>query len=222
MLVASGTALAIAFVTSLPAFEVIAIISFVGGVFLLASGMEATVKLVPSAESNLGPLLALAEQLRARGLGGKASFVPKRDGEIEMIFGDDGSRAERAPVVPIGSGLVASYERQLGPLGSSERGYVRSWLPRAIVKGLGLADSCRLEFDEKGGAKAILERPFVRPLCVREDFNDKVCRAFGCPLVNSIGEVLAMSENNKVTYCGCEYSRLDETAVAVFSINGSK
>jgi hypothetical protein len=220
LLLVSGVLLAVSFLTGNSAFEIVAIISFVTGVFLLASGAEATVRLIPSAEANIGPLLALSGELRSRGLNGKAVFVPQEDGGTLMQFGENSGDGHPAKLVPVGSGLVKSYERVLGSLKEADMGYIKTWLPRVLVKGLGLTEGAKIQFEDTGAAKAIFNRPFVRPLCVREDFNEKVCRVFGCPLVSSIGELLASSTGKEVLYKGCEYDRLTETATAAFKTKG--
>jgi hypothetical protein len=223
LLITSGALLAVSFVTGYPGFEVVSIVSFVAGVFLLASEAEATVKLLPSAEAELGPLLSLSGDLRARGFEGNATYVPQDDGQTVMQIGrKSGGGGDSTTLLPVGRGLVKSYERELGRLRDAEPGYVQTWLPRVLVKGLGLTEGAKIKVSESGDAKAVLRRPFVRPLCVREDFNVSVCALFGCPLVSSVGEALATSEKRKVLYLGCDYDRLTQTATAAFVIKDNE
>jgi hypothetical protein len=218
LLIFSAAFLAASFLSAYSPFEIVAIISFVFGVFLISSGLEAKVKLIPSAESVLGPMLAIAGDLAKRGFNGKAEYVPVDGGETVMQVGREPSSGETETLVPVGRGLAASYERELGPLKDVDPEYIRTWLPRLMVKGLALAEVAKIAVSD-GTTKLSLRRSVMRPLCVREDFNEKVCRKIGCPLVSSVGETMASSTRKEVTFHGCEYDRLKEVSTAKYVIN---
>src|SRR5260370_38903201 len=95
--------------------------------------------------------------------------------------------------------------------------YVKAWLDRLMVKGLGLAEAVKMDVHD-GTAKLTLRRSVMRPLCVREDFNEKVCMRIGCPLVSSFGEIMALSTGKEVTFHGCEYDRRKEVSTAKYWI----
>jgi hypothetical protein len=217
LLVVSAVLLAGSFLSGYAPFEIVSIISFVFGVFLISSGLESRVKLIPSAESLQGPLLAVADDLSKRGFKGRAEYVPTDGGETVMQVGKESARAKPETLIPVGRGLAASYERELGPLKGANLEYVKTWVPRLMAKGLGLAEVAKISVRDDE-AELTMRRPVVRPLCVREDFNEKVCMKIGCPLVSSVGEVLASSTGRNVTFQGCEYNRLKEISTARYVI----
>jgi hypothetical protein len=218
LLIVSAAFLATSFLAASSSFEIMAIISFIFGVFLISSGFEANVKLIPSAESVLGPLLALSEELVNRGFAGRARYVPTDDRGVVMQVGTGFVGGKSESHVPIGSGLVTLYERELGPLKDADIEYIKTWIPRVIDKGLSLAETAKIDIEDST-AKSTFMRPFIRPLCVREDFNEKVCMTIGCPLVSSVGEVIALSSGKEVAFLGCCYDRLRETSTASFSMS---
>jgi len=217
LLIVSAAFLATSFLAAATSFEIMAIISFVFGVFLISSGLESTVKLIPAAEGVVGPLLSLADDLAKRGFNGNAKYVPKEDGETVMEVGTEPSGGATETILPIGGGLVASYARELGALKDAETEYLTTWIPRVMVKGLGLAEAAKLDVQD-GTAEMTMRRSAMRPLCVREDVNAKVCNCIGCPLVSSIGEVLASSTGKEVTFLGCVYDPLKEVSTAKYRI----
>jgi len=217
LLIVSAAFLATSFLTASSSFEVLAIISFVFGVFLTASGLEANVKLIPSAESLLGPLLALSEGLGKRGFNGMAEYVPRDEGETIMKVGKEPASGEAETLVPIGRGLVASYERELGTLKDVDMEYVKTWVPGVMVKGLALAEAAKIGVRD-GTAELTLLKSVMRPLCVRQEFNERVCMKLGCPLVSSVGEVLASSTGKEVTFQGCVYDPTGEVSTAKYGI----
>jgi len=216
MLGISGVLLALAFLTAYSPFELVAIVSFVMGVFLISAELEPRVKLIPSVESLMGPLVALSEDLVLRGFDGKAIYAPK-EGAVVMQFLQTKPAEEILSLVPVGRGLVLSLERELGPLGKAEFSYLKTWVPKALEKGLGLTEAAKITAEE-GRVEVDFLRPYVRPLCVNKDFNNKVCSKFGCPLVSSMGELLALSNGKEVRYFGCHYENRMETASATFRI----
>src|SRR5260370_40255189 len=133
----------------------------------------------------MGPMLAIAGDLAKRGFSGRVEYVPVDGEETVMKVGREPPSSETETLVPMGRGLAASYERELGPMKDAEIEYVKAWLPRLMVKGLGLAEAVKIDVHD-GTAKLTLRRSVVRPLCVREDFNEKGCMRIGCPLVSSV------------------------------------
>jgi hypothetical protein len=215
MLVVSGAFLSFAFLTNYTLFEMVALVSFVMGVFLITTELEPRVKLLPAAEGLAGPLLALSNDLTLRGYEGTAAYVP-REGGVAMQFRTQGG-AEPLTLPPVGHGLAAALEREVGPLADVEFSYVADWVPRAFERGLGLA--ARVKLNSKGGSvEAALQRPYVRALCGSEEFSKKVCCRFGCPLVSSLGEVLAASSGAEVAYNGCIYDYKSQTSTATFTV----
>lgn len=212
----SGVFLAVSFLTSFAPSEILAIASFVVGVFLISVELEPRVKLVPSAESLFGPLLALSNDLAARGFDGNTTYASRPEGVTMRVSRNDGS-PDYLDIEPVGRGLSDSIEREVGPLKDAEFSYVMTWVPKAIEKGLDLADEVKIRLKE-GTISVDFDRPFVRPLCVREDFNRKVCRSVGCPLVGSLGEILALSTGNNVEYHGCTYDRSTEASHALYEL----
>lgn len=225
----SGVFLALSFLTSFVAFEILALVSFVVGVFLISVELEPRTKLLPSAESLMGPLLALAGDLEARGFGGNVVYVPRNEGvtmrvtkknekeESGRVRKKNNRTSDPLELLPVGRGIVVSVEREIGSLKDAEFSYLKAWVPKAFEKGLSLAEGARID-SRDGGFDALFDRPFVRPLCVREEFNQKVCGTIGCPLVSSVGEILASSTGKEVAYRGCSYDRMRETSHAVYEL----
>lgn len=208
----SGTFLAVSFLTSFGPFEILALASFVVGVFLVSVELEPRVKLVPSAESLMGPLLALSDELRTRGFAGNATYVTLKDGVAMRVPRSDGS-PDYLDLVPVGRGISSSVEREIGALKDAEFSYVKTWVPKAMEKGLNLAQGMKIT-SRGENLEVAFDRPFVRPLCVREEINQRVCKSLGCPLVSAFGEILASSTGKEVVYQGCKYDRSKETSQA--------
>lgn len=211
----SGAFLALSFVAGYSPFEAVAIVAFVMGAFLISTELESTVKVTPSAESLLGPLYALSGVLEAKGMGGSAFYVPGESGTVMEFRSEGGDSKER--LVPVGRGLSVAFEREIGPLKDVGLPYVQTWVPKAITKGVGLAAKAKVKA-EGNSASAAFERPYVRSLCVRPDFRERVCSKTGCPLVSSVAEVLAVSTGKEVHYLGCGYEALKETSLATYEI----
>ena len=53
---------------------------------------------------------------------------------------------------------------------------------------------------------------------LREEFNVKVCTTIGCPLVSSVGEVLASSTGEDAGFLGCAYDPIKEISTAKYRI----
>lgn len=218
MLAVSGAFLALAFLTGYSPFEMVALTSFVIGVFLISTELEPRVKLLPAAEGLTGSLAALSSELASRGFEGTAAYVPQ-DGNVAMQFRKPDGQERPLTLPSVGHGLAVALEREVGPLAEAEFSYVKAWVPRALEKGLGLAESAKLD-SKDGRVEVTLRRPYVRPLCGSEEFNKTVCCRFGCPLVSSLGEVLALSSEAEVTYRGCNYDHKTQTSTATFSMEG--
>lgn len=220
LIAVSGLLLATSYLTAYTLFEIASIGAFIFGVILIASEVEAKVKLIPSAESILGPLLAFSDSLVERGLNGKALYVPSEEGVL-MQIGTEEEEGDPVSFVPVGRGLFESYERELGALNERGGAYVKTWIPRVLVDGLGIVEDAKFDATKEIW-RAELRKPFVRPLCVRGDVNEKVCGKFGCPLVSSIGEALSSSLGKPVQHLGCSYDTLAETASAKYSIRNEE
>lgn len=212
----SGVFLALSFLTAFAPFEILALVSFVVGVFLISVELEPRVKLLSSAESLMGPLLALTGDLKARGLEGSATYVPGERG-VTMSFSSRDGSSDPLDLVPVGRGLVVSVEREVGSLKDAEFTYVKDWVPKAFEKGLNVVERATLNLKD-WKVEASFNRPFVRPLCVNDDFNEKVCARVGCPLVSSVGEIIASSTGKQVAYHGCSYDRMAETSRAMYEL----
>src|SRR5712692_169121 len=132
LLITSGLLMATSYLTRYTLFEVSSIASFVFGLILLASEIEPKVKLIPSAESQLGPLLAFSNVLKAGGLEGKAWFVSSSHG-VRMEFRTEGHDENVVSFPPLGKGLYDAYERELGPLKDGGKDFAETWLPRVLV-----------------------------------------------------------------------------------------
>ena len=210
LLFTSGMLMAISYLTRYTLFEVSSIASFVFGLILLASELEPKVKLIPSAESQLGPLLAFSDVLKASRLDGKARFISSSDG-VRMEFGTEAQDGNVATFQPLGKGLYDAYERELGPLKDRGKEFVETWLPRVLVDGLELAQDAKITVSD-GMAETKIRGPYVRPLCVRHEVNERICRKVGCPLTSSISEALASSLAMEIEHGGCSYDPATQTS----------
>jgi hypothetical protein len=206
-----------AFFTSALILEVGSISSFVSGVALLAYEAEPRVKLFPSTSSLIGPLKVVESELRQHGLS-KAEAVFERappDGRarevmsFEGAFGDE--KAPRYSIPSLGEGLVHAYELELGDLAKLGVDGAKVWLPRVMVDGLGLAE--RVGMKSSGDeVTTVIDRPFVRALCVQDFMADGLCRVSGCPLTASVGQALARASGKPVTHRGCTYDPVTQKA----------
>src|SRR5207245_3861796 len=136
LLFTSGMLMAISYLTRYTLFEVSSIASFVFGLILLASELEPKVKLIPSAESQLGPLLAFSDVLKASRLDGKARFISSSDG-VRMEFGTEAQDGNVATFQRLGKGLYDAYDRELVPLKDRGKGTVETWFPGGVDGGRG-------------------------------------------------------------------------------------
>ena len=207
---------ALAFVTQYLPLEVGAIAAFTFGVFLLVSVTESKVGIGPSADGMRGPVRFTVSSLEARGWRGGVTLVPS-GGEVKAEFATANSPDQPISVEAYGSGLVASYRREMGDFADRGVGFVQRWLPRVLVDGLGLAQAAKISKNGNEVTTA-LTKPFVRPLCLDTFFAEKVCPRIGCPLVSSIGESLALAEGKRVSHTNCVYDPLSEVATATHRI----
>lgn len=205
-----------AFYTSALILEVGSVSSFVMGVGLLAYEAEPRVKLFPSTSSLIGPLKAVESDLEAHGVS-KVQAVfersPSGEGEV-MSFDGAGESAPRYSIPPLGEGLVHSYELELGDLARLETDGAKVWLPRVMVDGLGLAD--RVKMSSSGyEVTTVIEKPFVRALCVQDFMAESLCQTVGCPLAASVGQALSRASGRPVTHHGCRYDPVTQKATLV-------
>ena len=212
LLITSGLLLTSSYLTRYTLFEVSSIASFVFGLILLASELEPRVKLIPSAQSQLGPLLVFSTFLEKNGLDGKALYIPSSQG-VKMEFQSERNGRETIALPTLGTGLYETYEKELGPLEDRGKEFVQSWIPRVLVDGLELVREAKIELKD-GAAETTLKGPYVRPLCVRAEVNERICRQVGCPLVSSINEALASSLGVTVEHDGCVYDTASQTSTS--------
>jgi hypothetical protein len=79
------------------------------------------------------------------------------------------------------------------------------------VDGLGLAE--RVEMKSSGGEiTTVIEKPFVRALCVQDFMTEGLCSTVGCPLTASVGQALARASGKPVTHRGCTYDPVTQKA----------
>jgi hypothetical protein len=215
LVILSAALFAGAFFTAGLILEVGSVSSFVIGVGLLAYEAEPRVKLFPSISSMVGPLKAVQQELVGHGVSDASAVfqrsVPEEGGRELMTFETQGEDAARYSIPPLGDGLVHAYELELGELEKLKLDGARVWLPRVIVEGLGLAD--RIEMKSSGNeVTTVIEKPFVRALCVQDFMVKGLCRTSGCPLAASVGQALAKASGKPVTHGGCTYDPLTQRA----------
>ena len=75
-----------------------------------------------------------------------------------MQVGTEPIGGQTETLVPIGRGLVMSYERELGQLKDTDMEYMRTWIPRVMVKALALAEAAKIDVSD-GTAELILRNP---------------------------------------------------------------
>ncbi len=210
-----------AFLTSALIFEVGSVSSFVIGLGLLAYEAEPRVKLFPSTSSLIGPLKAVQSDLEAHGVSkARAVFEKSASGEGEvMAFSDDGDGegAPRYSIPPLGEGLVHAYELELSDMAKLDVEEAKVWLPRVMVEGLGLADGVKMK-SSGDEVTTVMEKPFVRALCVQDFMAEGMCQTSGCPLAASVGQALARASGKAVVHHGCTYDPVTQRATLRNSI----
>jgi hypothetical protein len=206
-----------AFFTSALILEIGSVSSFMSGVALLAYEAEPRVKLFPSTSSLIGPLKVVESELKQHGLS-KVEAVFERAppdgtaGEVMTFAGGFGDEdAPRYSIPPLGEGLVHAYELELGDLAKLEVEGAKVWLPRVMVEGLGLADHVGMK-SSGDEVTTVIDKPFIRALCVQDFMADGLCRVSGCPLTASVGQALARASGKPVTHRGCTYDPLTQKA----------
>jgi len=210
LVILSAALFAGAFFTSALFLEIASVASFVIGVALLAYEAEARVKLFPAMSALFGPLMVVEHELKKRGLS-KTNAVfqrssDKKDARDMMTFakGGNGEGERRYSIPPLGDGLVRAYELELGDLSTLDVDRAKVWLPRVMVDGLGLAD--RVQMKSSGNeVTTVIDKPFVRALCVQDFMVGGMCQVSGCPLTASIGQSLAKASGSLVVHLGCTY-----------------
>jgi len=217
LVILSAALFAGAFFTSALILEIGSVSSFVIGVALLAYEAEPRVKLFPSMSSLIGPLMVVKNDLEKHGVSYanaifEASPSPEsgRD-SMSFVVDHSGEGAHRYSIPPLGEGLVHAYELELGDLTKLGVDGAKVWLPRVMVDGLGLAG--RVEMKSSGNeVTTVIEKPFVRILCVQEFMTNGLCQTSGCPLAASVGQALARASGKPVTHHGCTYDPVTQKA----------
>jgi hypothetical protein len=217
LVILSAALFAAAFLTSALIFEVGSVSSFVVGLSLLAYEAEPRVKLFPSMSSLIGPLMAVKDDLRRHNVA-KAKAVFERSPSpqsgrdlMSFVAGTNEEDEHRYSIPPLGEGLVHAYELELGDLTKLNVDEAKVWLPRVMVDGLGLAD--RVAMKSSGNeVTTVMEKPFVRILCVQDFMVDGLCQVSGCPLAASVGQALARASGKPVTHNGCTYDPVTQKA----------
>lgn len=212
MLILSGALFVLSYETAAFVYEVGALASFMIGAALILTQLEPRVKLYPASDALLGPLLALASQLKSSYGKYHAEFVANSE-KSYMIIKPEDERYDNLATEPIGAGLVRSYEREIGELYNKGQDYVISWVSKAISQGLGLAEHVEIKLEDKT-VYSVLSKPYIRSLCVQKEMTDNVCNTMGCPLVASIAESMAKATGKKVMHLECNYNPRTQTAVA--------
>lgn len=218
LLIFSGAVFLVGFTTSSLLPEMTSLTAFILGSFLLVSDFEQRVKLFPSSEAIEGPVKSTILLLREKGWAGRAKFVVKEDGARMMPESFGGPSYFPIELTPYGHGFVEFYESELGSLQGRGLEFLREWLPRILRDRGGLVESVSIA-GEKGEVETKLVRPFVRPLCIKPFFTENVCNSIGCPLVNSIGEAIALSTGTNVSHVRCRYDPLTQTATALHTLS---
>jgi hypothetical protein len=216
LLVLSAALFALAFATGTLISEVSSLTAFVLGSLLLVASFEQRVTIFPAVEAVEGPVKAFVSLMEEKGWVGKAAFVPGPGG-VRMTLVTHNSPTESIELNPYGHDLVEYYESQAGELKGRGLGFVEDWLPRVLTDAAGLVQSASVTRD-KNEVSTKLVQPFVRPLCVKPFFTEKVCNSLGCPLINSIGEGIASATGDVVSHVRCSYDPLTQTATAVHEI----
>jgi hypothetical protein len=215
-LIFSGLLFVVSYASQSLLFEIASLASFIIGAALLLSEVEPRVKLFPTSSSSLGSLLALAE-VAEKELQSYAAYFTPVDGDTRMKLVSKADSGEL--VIPsIGEGLFQAYQRELGNLSRRGLDYFSSWIPKTAVQGLNLADSLKVYLDGGGVVKTVIEKPFIRALCVREDMRTRVCCTMGCPLVASIAQTIAQSAGKSVLHMGCSYDAATQTATSLHKL----
>jgi hypothetical protein len=129
------------------------------------------------------------------------------------VIKGEGDETPSSKIEPVGKGLVVSYERELGELNGKGEDYIESWLVKTITQGLGLAESAKIKFED-GEMQSILDKPFIRTLCVREEMTKHVCNIMGCPLIASIAQSAAKATGKKIVHVECRYDPSTQRAIS--------
>jgi len=223
LVILSAALFAAAFFTSALIFEVGSVSSFVVGLALLAYEAEPRVKLFPSMSSLIGPLMVVTDDLSRNNVSNAKAVFERSPGHesgrdmMRFTADNDGEDGQGYSIPPLGEGLVHAYELELGDLTRLDVDGAKTWLPRVMVDGLGLAD--RVTMKSSGSeVTTVMEKPFVRILCVQDFMVDGLCQVSGCPLAASVGQALARASGKRVTHNGCTYDPVTQKATLKDSI----
>jgi hypothetical protein len=217
LVILSAVLFAGAFFTSALVLEIGSVASFVIGVGLLAYEAEARVKLFPAMSSLIGPLRVVEHELKKRRLLTTHALFQRPSGKngardlMTFVRGGNGDGVRRYSIPPLGDGLVHAYELELGDLTTFDVDRAKVWLPRVMVEGLGLAN--RVEMKSSGDeVTTVIDKPFVRVLCVQDFMVEGMCKVTGCPLTASVGQALARASGKAVMHLGCTYDPVAQRA----------
>lgn len=223
--------LLLAYFTRYLVFEVTSIAALLMGSAFVFTSMESYVKTRPANLSVRAPLMSLHQSLVGAGLTGRVLYVPgKREGEQVKMFvpkPDVGSTkfsedpflgdAHGVLLTPPGEGVVKILAEELDGLADKELKYLEEWLPRAVVEGLGLAESMKLEVKDDD-IKVEIRRPSFQSLCQDAELNETVCLRFGCPFSSGVAASLAESTGRVVKFVTCGHDSNKETSSGLYRL----
>ena len=213
MLILSAALFILSYETLAIVYELGSLAAFIIGAALILTQLEPRIKLYPASDAPLGSLLALSSAITDRYGEFKAVYSSDYEGDHMLVIKGEGDETPSLKIEPIGKGLVVSYERELGELNGKGEDYIESWLVKTITQGLGLAESAKIKFED-GEMQSILDKPFIRTLCVREEMTKHVCNIMGCPLIASIAQSAAKATGKKIVHVECRYDPSTQRAIS--------
>jgi hypothetical protein len=213
MLILSAGLFILAYETLALVYELGSLAAFIIGAALILTQLEPRIKLYPASDASLGSLLALSNIIRQHYGDFKAVFVSDFGGDHMQVMKGEDNQMYSSTLEPVGEGLVRSYERELGDLNGKGEDYIESWLVKTITQGLGLAESAKINFED-GEMQSVLDKPFVRSLCVQEQMTKSVCSCMGCPLIASIAQSAAKATGKKIVHVECRYDPSTQRAIS--------
>jgi len=217
LVVTSVLLFAVASVTGFLPFEIASLISFVLGVSLLAVELEPRVSSSLATDGMLGYLRSLDGTMKAMGVVGQATFVP-RGAEVKMVMTQATGSSIELP--PVGSGLYQEIEDQLGNLTQKGAEFFKIWIPRTLVDNLAASDNVKVT-EQGSRVEVSMSRPFVRQLCVDPFVNANVCCRMGCPLAAALAQALAAATGKEVHFENCTYEPKSQRAETSLSLGKS-
>jgi len=219
LVITSALLFLVAYITGFIAFELASLISFVLGIALLAVELEPRVRISVAATSTLGYLRAVDSAFAALGITGKATYVP-RGGSVKMSMPQEalGTSLEFSPV---GGGLYDEIAEQTGDMAGKGYDFFKMWVSKAVADNLSLSEKVEVSRKEET-VRVLMERPFVRPLCVDPFVNARVCCRTGCPLAAAMAQALSVSTGRDVKFEDCSYDPQKQHAVTSLTLGRSE